>query len=64
LPNEPDKLHPEIQKAIDGKSNADIIYLSDGLCGKSLEVFRPNKTRLQNRTHVLATIHKKVRTEN
>lgn len=36
LHNEPDKLHVEIQKAIDEESDADIIYLSYGLCGKSL----------------------------
>lgn len=36
LHNEPDKLHLEIQKAIDEAADADIIYLSYGLCGKSL----------------------------
>lgn len=36
LHNEPDKLHLEIQKAIDAETDADIIYLSYGLCGKSL----------------------------
>jgi hypothetical protein len=36
LHNEPDKLHREIQKAIDEEMDADLIYLSYGLCGKAL----------------------------
>ncbi|KNZ40457.1 DUF1638 domain-containing protein [Acetobacterium bakii] len=36
LHNEPDKLHLEIQNAIDQESDADIIYLTYGLCGKAL----------------------------
>lgn len=36
LHNEPDKLHIEIQKAIDEEADADLIYLSYGLCGKAL----------------------------
>ncbi len=36
LHNTPDLLHLEIQAAIDGEADADIIYLSYGLCGKAL----------------------------
>ncbi|MBI4858543.1 MAG: DUF1638 domain-containing protein [Acetobacterium woodii] len=36
LHNEPDKLHLEIQEAIDAEIEADLIYLNYGLCGKAL----------------------------
>jgi hypothetical protein len=36
LHNVPEKLHVEIQKAIDEHADADRIYLSYGLCGKAL----------------------------
>jgi hypothetical protein len=36
LHNTPDLLHLEIQAAIDAETDADIIYLSYGLCGKAL----------------------------
>ncbi|AFA49428.1 DUF1638 domain-containing protein [Acetobacterium woodii] len=36
LHNEPDKLHLEIQEAIDAQTEADLIYLNYGLCGKAL----------------------------
>jgi hypothetical protein len=36
LHNTPDLLHTEIQKAIDQESDADIIFLSYGLCGQAL----------------------------
>lgn len=36
LHNTPDMLHTEIQKAIDSETDADIIYLCYGLCGRAL----------------------------